>query len=167
MRRTISNLSREIGISRKTIYKHLARLKILKTEKGEEYTLSDWNRLKDSILSVDQSNHVVINTSIESKETEKKLDVDKSTIRQRLLNAKEEYDFNRKMIQILQKEIDAHIRIKQSTVDQNHMKTSSVIPQIDRHEKYIKLNIQVSKLISDLEADLDLESGNENESGLF
>ena len=167
-RRTVSNLSRESGVSRETIYKHLRKLGI---EKKTEYPPDEWETLKKSISwaaatakskKVDALNISAceIGSRFENEAAGagvNQLSADeKSTINTRLHNAKQEYNYNRMLTVGFQRETDEYLAEHGKTTMLNHNGTLSPIPSISNLEKYVKLNITLSKLINDLESDLDL-----------
>jgi len=176
-RRTISNLSREMKVSRPRIYRALERLGIEK-KAGDEYPLAEWELLKKELATTSKDNkqkltdadnvdRAVKGGSKKAKneimKSTKLKDVEQGTLRLRLQNAKQEYDYNRELIMVFQRETDEYAAMFGKTTMRTNNGTEAAIPSIVNLEKYIKLNISLSKLISDLEGDLDLEDGEEDD----
>lgn len=166
-RRTVMNLSRELKVSRPTIYRAIESLGIEK-KAGKEYSSDEWELLKEALSGISESNrkkradakavHKTAKTS--AKKALKEIDglsgVDTSTLQERLKNAKREFDYNLGLIEIFQSETDTYVKQFGKTTIRTHTGTETAIPSIANREKYIKLNIALSKLISDLEGDLDM-----------
>jgi len=89
--------------------------------------------------------------------------VETATIRERLNHAKFDYDFNRVLLLAFQAETNAFFKAHGRTSVTANNGALIPIPSVTSTEKYIKLNIALSKLISTLEADLDLEVGGEDD----
>ena len=83
--------------------------------------------------------------------------VETATLRERLKNAKQEYDYNRRLVDMFQSEIDSFYLENGRTFVVMKNNAVAAIPAIANLDKYIKLNISLAKLIGDIEADLDLE----------
>lgn len=164
MRRTITNLSRITNVSRQTIYKHIDKLKIVKPPPKTEYPEIDFEIIRRSVLKQPydellQSRNVSVKSqptvNIEPKLED--LDANVGTTRYRLDNAKQEYQFNRKVITDLQEEIHEDQAKQGDLKAVNGNGAKSTLPQLATLEKYTKLNISLSKMISELEGDLDLQ----------
>lgn len=170
-RRTISNLSRELKISRPTIYKKIKELGI-KKKAEEEYSEKEYELLKKHLFIISNSNKkikeeikqldrpTILPEDAEEKYLTNLLDENdnqKNTLNLRLQNAKQEYNYNRELIVKFQTEADNYYKTTGKTTALTHNGTLAAIPAITNLDKYIKLNIGLSKLISDLESDLDLE----------
>jgi len=91
-----------------------------------------------------------------SRRQTKIADIDTATMRARLVAAKQEYDYNKMLITTFQGEAAAYYKSQGTTTMMSHNGSMVSIPSIVNLEKYVKLNIAVSKLISDLEGDLDI-----------
>ena len=170
-RRTISHLSRELRVSRNKIYRTLEQLGFEK-KAGAEFPLDEWEKLKAALLSAadiseqKRSGAKKVKKSakaaaeiIADKEPSPLLgDVTNSTLWERLGKAKQEFDFNRRLIESFQAETEAYLEKYGTTTVLSHNGAMTAIPAIGNHEKYVKLNIALSKLISDLESDLDLSA---------
>jgi len=163
MRRTVSNLSREMMVSRPTIYKALERLGINKRT-GGEFTAGEWERLKTGISCSSENNKKkktdagkVANTKAAKNDGVYISGTDAATLKERLNFAKLEYDYNRNLIVLFQDEASAYIKEEGRTTMMSHNGTATSIPAVVNLDKYIKLNISLSKLISELENDLDME----------
>lgn len=176
-RRTISNLSRELKVSRPRIYRAIDRLGIEK-KAGGEYPLNEWEALKQELTSTAgvsrqkrQDANAIKQTSKAAlrEEAAKTKDaavisgVAASTLQVRLDMAKQEYDYNRMMISVFQAETDVYVMEHGRTTIMSHNGSLAAIPSITNLEKYVKLNIALSKLISDLESDLDLSADGEGD----
>lgn len=151
-RRTISNLARELKIDRKTIYRKLEELNIAST--GDEYSVEEYNFLKNQLKVV----KCEYSCSAANLDTSQILSGDFiSTIKERLKKAKEQYNYNQSLISSFQNEIQTFIeKHKKTTIETNKgMQTISAITNL---EKYSKLNIALSKQISEMEETLDLMS---------
>ena len=164
MRRTISNLSREIKVSRPCIYRAIKRLSI--ENKGGELSPDEWERLKTELSSAanvnkqkkaDAKKIELTEPIVHNVQSTKISDIDASSLKERLACAKQEYDFNRGMITMFQAEASAYFEVEGKTTMQAHNGSMSTIPAVVNLEKYVKLNIALSKLINDLENDLDME----------
>jgi len=171
-RRTISNLSRELRVSRPRIYRAIDRLGFEK-KAGGEYPLDEWEMLKIELSTVAENNYwrredaksVTRAAKTAAKKTavtaktypeESLAGINHSTLKVRLDKAKQEYDYNRRLITSFQAETDEYIKTYGRTTVMSHNGAMTAIPSILNLEKYIKLNIALSKLITDVESDLDL-----------
>jgi len=83
--------------------------------------------------------------------------IDTATMRMRLSAAKQEFDFNKMLITMFQAEANKYFRETGGTTMMSHNGAMVSIPAIVNLEKYVKLNIAVSKLVSELESDLDID----------
>jgi hypothetical protein len=163
-------MSREISVSRPTIYKKIAELGI---EKKTEYPIDEYEAIINSLkgLSVVSKKKKADASGIEktataaaaamtTKEATKNVNAvsndEKSTLSQRLQNAKQEYNYNRELIVSFQTEIKLYIDEYGKTTAATHNGAMAPIPAVSNLEKYVKLNAMLSKMISDLESDLDL-----------
>ena len=176
------NLSRELRVTRPTIYKAMERLEIEK-KAGNELSLTEWEALKQNLsrtaennrqrrsdaenikITSEIANKIVTEASDEdttdtksdkSKKQLKISSIDTATMRARLAAAKQEYDYNKMLITTFQGEAAAYYKSQGTTTMMSHNGSMVSIPSIVNLEKYVKLNIAVSKLISDLEGDLDI-----------
>lgn len=154
---TITKLAKMAGITRPTLYKYLDK-------KGY-----DKKNLNDDVISeiIDyfskrtESNRKVVTSSKKSslKKTNSNVvlpNLEKETIKERLANAKSDYNFNSGIIARLKNEIDQYVNENETTTFINSSGSTSVIPQISQLEKYIKLNISLNKSIQELEQALDI-----------
>ena len=169
-RRTISNLSRELKVSRPCIYRAIERLGLEK-KAGESYPLEEWEALKQELKLTSEAGKQKRDdtkkfkkalTSAAKATAKQKPDkglseIATSTLQDRLNRAKQEYDFTRRLIMSFQAETDAYYEMHGKTTIMTNNGAMGVIPSITNLEKFVKLNIALSKLITDLESDLDLE----------
>lgn len=171
-RRTISNLSREMKVSRPTIYTHAKKLEI-ELGTNREYSASDYDKLIESIKTtsieqkeVKKENKKAIIKVKQAKQTkgESISGISSATQKERLINAKQEYDFNLYMINQFQDEARDYIAKNGSTLILLSNGALSQIPSINNIEKFQKLNIALSKKIDSLESDLDLDNNSKEES---
>ena len=197
-RMTISNLSREMKVSRPLIYRAIDRLGI--ERKGYvEFSIEEWEALKNEIKAPSEKNKKkVIDSQImgetarnsgnkkksgvkgqsddeirninnkigEAKEGAKQVEpkmvkkgisaIDVSTLKERLERAKIQYDINDNLIIACTREMKAYIEYTGKITCQSHNGAETVIPAIVQLRETQKLNIALCKLITDLEADLDL-----------
>ena len=182
MRRTISNLSREFMISRPSIYRIMERLGISK-QGQKELSPVEWDALIREIGSrsgtstvashpgVNQSKQnrhannfntdtEAINSFIRICEAKKTSDrEDAATVWNRLKAARQEFDYNKQLITMFQYDTNMYYRENGKLTTFSTNGQAVAIPSIAGLEKYVKLNIALSKLISELETDLDLEEG--------
>lgn len=171
-RRTISNLAREMKVSRPTIYAHLEKLGISKPAAGEEYSPPQYEQIKESIKTLSiakkritkETSTVAKSERVASKESDSKhskspteLSRVSSTIRVRLDDAKSQYDYNKELIRKFQLEVDSYHKSTGRTTTTSHNGTLVNIPALNNLEKWQKANVVLSKLINELESDLDLE----------
>jgi len=158
----------------------MVRLRIEKCGAGKEFSLEAWEKLccelaviagrKEPIENVISCDDIAGRTEqdfIEDVPTSSGIDsgshisdIDTSTLRNRLINAKQEYDYNRTLIEIFQREIKNYRCKHNSTSIVMSNGAMVVIPAVTNLDKYSKLNISLSKLINSLEQDLDLEVDN-------
>ncbi|MCL2216670.1 MAG: hypothetical protein FWB91_06565 [Defluviitaleaceae bacterium] len=197
MRRTISNLSRDMKVSRPRIYRALVRLGIEKRGYGSEYTDAEWGALTEELrrgIEIDgqvregadkvaaaaqakqrntgggaeviavgcewdmpDADDIDVESGDSGATTQTISDIDTATLRERLACAKADYDFNRALLTAFQMETEAFYRAHGRTSVTANNGALIPIPSVTSTEKYIKLNIALSKLISALESDLDLE----------
>jgi hypothetical protein len=163
-------MSRELFVSRPTIYKKIAELGI---EKKTEYPLDEYETIKKELMTLSsaakkkkadaagiEKTATAAAAAMATKEARQNVNAvskdEKSTLSQRLQNAKQEYNYNRELIVSFQTETQIYVREFGKTTIATHNGVMAPIPSISNLEKYIKLNIALSKLISDLEGDLDL-----------
>lgn len=168
-KRTVSNLQRETGISRPTIGKHAKHLN-LKYNEDYEYTLDDWELLKADLGTIAKNKIIrkktilpiiTKNKTAAKKITTKNLSKDEiSTLSERLLKAKSQYNYNDNLIATFQNESDSYVRENGTTNIVGINGSISTISTIVQLEKYVKLNIALSKQITDLETLLDLSNDN-------
>ena len=176
MLRTISNLSREMKVSRPSIYTIMERLEIKKPGQ-KELTPIEWDALRRALsarggvggtdappVAVTQSANEVVNDIAKlASDGITSATVDAATMHLRLSAAKQEYDFNKKLITMFQHETDMHFASTGKLTVVRSNGALALIPALVSLEKYLKLNISLSRLISDLEGDLDLdEDGGED-----
>lgn len=158
---SISKLSREYKVSRQALYKLFAK--------------NGWDKknITDAILNAldkqyashhskrkEDGNKIrkASKTSAKSKKEDFSISKSKiSTAEQRLSNKRQEYNYNRNLITILQDEID-EIKNVNGTTMQNHTGTQTSIPQLPQLEKYLSLNLKIDKQIQELEVFLGYES---------
>lgn len=164
-RRTVSNLSRETKVSRPTIYKHIEQLQIDRPKSGKEFSVEDYQRLQDSVLKKPPKRKKEIPKINEEVQViyDDPLISDKGTTYKRLAIAKKDFEFNQKVIEHLKQEIDDIKAENGNYAAVNGNGATSTIPQLNKLEQYVKLNIQLSRLISNLESDLDLENEGDND----
>ena len=172
MRRTVSNLSRQLKISRPAIYRAMKRIGIT-PRPGGDYTDTEWDSLRTELSKSTRAAEATGKDSIELATlnsrfgkgsgvsgTHKRLsDEESATIQERLSNAKWEYDYNCGLIELFQIEITEFFEKNRRTTAQMNNGVMAPIPAVTSMEKYIKLNISLSRLIDGLESDLDLEVG--------
>jgi len=134
----------------------MRNLNIVK-ERGREFTFNEWGILVDRLKKNDFS-------SIYKKPVNNKKNLatisnieNLSTTRERLADAKAKFDFNAGLIRGFKEEITNYITKygSLSTVAKNGAATT--LPAVRSLETYEKLNISLSRLISDLESELDLD----------
>ena len=150
----------------------------IKKQGHKELSLVEWNALKQHLAAhtegvCNERNIVDIPAHADVKQSDTKDEVllcekisgtiDIATMRLRLTAAKQEYDYNKLLITMFQAETDQYFEENRKVTTTARNGAITVIPSIVNLEKYIKLNIALSKLISDLEGDLNLEEeGGEN-----
>ncbi|MCL2171186.1 MAG: hypothetical protein FWB71_03455 [Defluviitaleaceae bacterium] len=171
MRKTISNLSRQTKVSRPTIYYAMERLGIAKCGAKAEFEQDDWERLHGEISAIAARKNKAAPIKGGSDSISAKIglglrlnDIESSTLRERLQNAKREYDHNLLLIEQFQSETKAFINEHGSTSMKLSNGAMAAIPAVSNLDKYSKLNIALSKLINSLEQDLDLEIDGGGES---
>lgn len=161
-KRTVSNLSRETAVSRQTIYKKIRELNI--SYNGAEFMEADYNTLKKKLTAISNINKSKSSLPPVEEYEEKRERLEsneQSTLKERLKKAKEQYNFYDDLIQKFHAEIDEYFRINKKTTIMTHNGTESSIPAIISLEKHVKLNIALSKLISELESRVDADNGGE------
>ena len=144
----------------------------------KEMSLVEWNALKQQLNTHAESEYkrrnIIDNFTNDDEEqcdmrneehfNEKLSDTtDVATMKLRLTAAKQEYDYNKSLITMFQAETDQYFEKNRKVTTTARNGAITVIPSVVNLERYIKLNIALSKLISELEGDLNLEEeGGEN-----
>lgn len=154
---TITKLAKLAGTTRPTIYKYFEK-------KGYDKKNINENVIRDVIDHFSkrtESNKKLKSTckrsSVSPRFKAKNLtEEEKETVKERLLNAKNDYNYNAKIISRLKNEIDEYVEEKNCTTFENHSGGTSAIPQIKQLENYMKLNIALNKTIQELEQALDI-----------
>jgi hypothetical protein len=155
----------------------MERAGIAKT-KGGEFSLSEWELLKSGLSGVSEKNLHKAKDAQQVSGIKKDMSeindvsrlktaaisgINHATLQERLYTAKQEYDYNRGLIIVFQDEISAYFKEHGRTTVMTHNGSMSAVPAVTNLEKYIKLNIALSKLISELESDLDLDVDGEDD----
>lgn len=164
---TITKLAKLAGTTRPTIYKYFEKKGYDKTNINESVVkdvIEHFSKRTKSSQKIKTANR---KSAVSPKFKTKKLsDDEKETVRERLINAKSDYNFNASIIARLKNEIDEYVNENNCTTFENHSGGTSSIPQIKQLENYIKLNIALNKTIQELEQTLDiirLSSSNEDD----
>lgn len=154
---TITKLAKLAGTTRPTIYKYFEKKGYDKTNINESVVkdvIEHFSKRKKSSQKIKSTNK---KSSVSPKfKTRKLSDDEKETVRERLINAKSDYNFNASIIARLKNEIDEYVSENNCTTFENHAGGTSSIPQIKQLENYIKLNIALNKTIQELEQTLDI-----------
>jgi hypothetical protein len=139
----------------------------IEKKSGKEFTLVEWEALKNCLSKAEQvskqkeADAEQLRQAVPA-ETDKpnkivKIScIDTATMRARLAAAKQEYDYNKMLITMFQSEAHSYFKSTGKTTMMTHNGSMSPIPAIVNLEKFVKLNIALSKQISDLESDLDI-----------
>lgn len=170
-RRTISNLIRKTKTSRTNIYNKMSILGIERYGVKGELSEEDWVKLLEVIKKPVKNIRKVKKEEIkipvvvkeEKKEIKNKIITnesnfyihdanDRHTISERLENAKKDYNFNQNII------VESQSRLNDVESNAEYYKLLGII------DKYQKQQIQLSKHISELESDLDLQDESEEEA---
>lgn len=174
-RRTPSNLQRETGVSRNTIYKKATELNLPKMLElpNREYSIEDYERLRNLVLKTkekkddqEQAAEEYQKVALKSKDKNikvKKLSLEENTSWERLKDLKEQYDYNLKMIISFKNEAEAYREKHGTTSMKTAQGTFKTIPSIGEIDTYTKLNIRLNKSISELEKELDLNDKKEDD----
>jgi transcriptional regulator of acetoin/glycerol metabolism len=180
MRKTVSNLARQLNVNRQRIYRTLKRIGIEPRGNGSEYTTDEWDKLSEALTAdtrilnhtqTDNSKAESIctgndNVSGENVSISQLHTIDTATLRERLSNAKRDYDFIRVMLESFKAETEEYYRNEGRTFVVGSNGNLVPIPSVVNSEKYIKLSMALSKKISELERDLDLEV-DDGDGGIF
>jgi len=176
-RLSISNLSKELKVNPKLVYRAMDRLGIAK-QGMQEFTLEVYEQLRAEVKKSSDKNkqavedrkkanlsakNVTLHTDVTPQQLPPMTNKEVSTLRERLAEAKQEYEFNRDMIELFQKETMEYIRINGKTTMMGRNLVESSIPSLVNLDKYTRLNQLQSRLISNLEEELDLTPGGDDD----
>lgn len=154
---TITKLAKLAGTTRPTIYKYFEKKGYDKTNINESVVKDVVDHFSKRIKSNQKIRSASKKSSVSPKFKSKKLSSEeKETVKERLLNAKNDYNFNTSIITRLKNEIDEYVNENNCTTFENHSGGTTAIPQIKQLENYIKLNIALNKTIQELEQVLDI-----------
>lgn len=164
---TIKQLSEKLNMSRDYVYQNLMKRyqvddrKALKKKFDDEDLEFLEKELKKRNKNVDDTLKA---TKISKRQKAKKLtDEVKSTIKQRLIDAKENYNWIMQNIADLKEEIESYKKRNKTSAVSSGNGGISILPQQKQMESYQKLLITWNKTISDLEKDLELTSLSDDE----
>lgn len=154
---TITKLAKLAGTSRPTIYKYFETQGYDKkniTEAVVKEVIEHFSKREKSNKNVRNASK---KSSVNPKHSHKRLSNDEvETVKERLINAKSDYNFNASIIARLKNEIDEYVEENNCTTFLNHSGGTTSIPQIRQLENYEKLNIALNKTIQELEEILDI-----------
>lgn len=154
---TITKLAKLAGISRPTIYKYFKdhgydRKNI--TEKVAQEVIDYFSQREKSRKKIETASK---KSCVRPRHQHKKLSNEEvETVKERLINAKSDYNFNASIIARLKNEIDQYVSENNCTTYTNNSGGTTSIPQIRQLENYEKLNIALNKTIQELEESLDM-----------
>ena len=183
-RQRVSDLAAEFGLTRKTVYKHLADMGV-KPNGQDGFSGAALALVRETLAGCREIRQGVVrdNDALDAVRTGADCGVEaederstppepdgrpvalnaerQSTLEARLANAKSEYNYNAGLITMFQRGIDAYVRENGKTTAVSNTGVEATIPMITSLEKYIKLNVTLSKTISELENELKLSAGAE------
>lgn len=165
---SISKLSQMIGVSRQSIYNFCDKYGI----DAKKIKQEDVERIKEYYLTQEKekSNNYsnVLKTCAKKRQKASKLSNEEvSTLKERLKNAKEQYNFNQFLIEMYTDEIDSFQNTNGTLAIPCSNGSMSMIPQVKYLESYQKLNMSLNKTIDELETKLNLIEKDEDDFDPF